>query len=301
MYIHLFLASLALTTTFTLTACSSNDNDDPQPAGGSQFNPNGEPAVDDGQGGGDTTAIAGLWDGSMTEDDTSDVIYWQLDENGVLTRYDYQQDGALDASGENCYVVGDPISVSPEGDDSYSFFNVATTVTLDDETLTIAFIDPDINDLDADGDTSEIPTLSWTKLNTPVAEDLNACTTDETVETDATDENDGMGSADGVDETDLSEGTDTDSNADTPPTSDGETDIADNGGSDDIPFDNTGGIRPLMTRAECETIGGTIIGDIGNGAIHQPEYRCESGEPPVARITYLEGEPIATDGEVCCL
>lgn len=291
MHIQLLLISLAMTTSFTITACSS-DSDDPQPTD-IQFNPDGEQTVDDGQGGGDTSAIAGLWDGSVSEGDATDVIYWDLDVNGVLTRYDYQQDGALAASGDNCYVVGDPISVTPEGDDSYSFFNVATTAVVNDETLTITFLDADVNDLDNDGDTDEMPTLIWTLLSTPLLEDLNACIeeTDQTDITEMTDDTDASGQSDGSDNTngdnDLS-------------TVGGETGITDNDDAD-IPFDNTDAQRPLITRAQCLSEGGSIIGDIGNGAIHQPEYRCESGEPPIARITYLEGEPIAAEGEVCCL
>ena len=260
MHIHLLLISLAMTTTFTLTACGSDTDDDIQlnpdgeQADDIQLNPDGEQAFDDGQGGGDTAAIAGLWDGSITEGEAIDVIYWALDANGVLTRYDYQQDGALAANGENCYLVGNPISVFPEGDDDYSFFNVGTTAVVNDEALTITFIDADVNDLDNDGDTSEIPTLIWTMLNTPLVEDLNPCIEDET---------------------DVIENTD---DTEAPSQSD-----------------------DTMTRAQCSSEGGTIIGDIGDGAIHQPEYRCESGEPPIASITFLEGEPIASEGEVCCL
>jgi len=204
--------------------------------------------------------------------------------------------------------VGDPISVTPEDENTYSFFNVATTVVRSDDTLTITFLDADINDLDNDGDTEEMPTLTWTLLETPLVEDLNACTEDETTTVENTDEGT-------TTETDASQAEDEDSGssaetdpadsptqtsppappADTPEPSDSDAD------GSDIPFDNTDGRRPLMTRAECTGIGGTVIGDIGDGAIHRPEYRCESGEEPVARITYLEGEPIATDGEVCCL
>jgi len=317
MYIQLFLAGLAMTTTFTMTACSSG-SDDPRPTE-SQLNPNAEQMVDDGQGGDDTTAIAGLWDGSVTEGEITDVIYWSLTENGVLTRYDYQQDGAMDATDENCYITGDPISVSAEGDDSYSFFNVAATAIVTDDILTITFIDADINDLDDDDDRDEIPTFVWPRLTTVVLEDLNVCTEEEPDQTDSTD---ASGSSEDsepnvvtdTDTTDTDTNTDTDTDTDTDTNTEtdadsGENDpansgedpvIADNGDAD-IPFDNTDAQRPLITRAQCLSEGGSIIGDIGNGAIHQPEYRCESGEPPIARITYLEGEPIAAEGEVCCL
>ena len=52
--------------------------------------------------------------------------------------------------------------------------------------------------------------------------------------------------------------------------------------------------RPSMTAEECEAQGGQVVGDIGDGAIHRPEYRCESGEPPIASI------PLGVEGSVCC-
>ena len=58
--------------------------------------------------------------------------------------------------------------------------------------------------------------------------------------------------------------------------------------------------RPTMTDAECTAQGGTVVGDIGDGAIHRPDYRCESGQPPIASIKSAEGEPVAIEGSVCC-
>ncbi len=55
-----------------------------------------------------------------------------------------------------------------------------------------------------------------------------------------------------------------------------------------------------LTNAECQAKGGQVIGDIGNGAIHQPDYRCENGEPPIAKIVPGPDEPIAAEGSVCC-
>ena len=79
---------------------------------------------------------------------------------------------------------------------------------------------------------------------------------------------------------------------------------------------NTGGVLPpnvatvgaaiwnnvTMTRQECvDDVPGVVVGDIGNGAVFQPDYRCESnGQPPVAVVIPTADEPIATDGEVCC-
>lgn len=55
-----------------------------------------------------------------------------------------------------------------------------------------------------------------------------------------------------------------------------------------------------LSRAECEAKGAKVVGDIGDGAIHRPDYVCESGKPPLGSIRPAEGEPIATEGEVCC-
>lgn len=58
--------------------------------------------------------------------------------------------------------------------------------------------------------------------------------------------------------------------------------------------------RPSLTNAECEGMGGTVVGDIGDGAIHRPDYRCEGGQPPLGNIRAAEGEPMAIEGAVCC-
>lgn len=58
--------------------------------------------------------------------------------------------------------------------------------------------------------------------------------------------------------------------------------------------------RPKLTAEECEAGGGTVVGDIGDGAIHRPDYRCESGAAPTGSIVPAEGGPIAVEGSVCC-
>jgi hypothetical protein len=62
--------------------------------------------------------------------------------------------------------------------------------------------------------------------------------------------------------------------------------------------------RAEVTRQECLDRNGTIVGDIGNGAIFNDDYVCESsGESPIANIlqpSVESGEPIAIEGEVCC-
>ncbi|MBC8069393.1 MAG: hypothetical protein IAG13_13740 [Deltaproteobacteria bacterium] len=58
--------------------------------------------------------------------------------------------------------------------------------------------------------------------------------------------------------------------------------------------------RPGITAAACEAQGGKVIGDIGDGAIHRPEYKCESGEAPVGSVIPDAGGPVAVEGSVCC-
>jgi len=58
---------------------------------------------------------------------------------------------------------------------------------------------------------------------------------------------------------------------------------------------------PLVTTESCLSMGGTVVGDPGDGSIGSPEYRCPSGDPPIGTIPFLEEEPIAVEGAVCCL
>jgi len=58
--------------------------------------------------------------------------------------------------------------------------------------------------------------------------------------------------------------------------------------------------RPSITAAACEANHGTVVGDIGDGAIHRPEYRCINGAKPTAAISPADGGPIAIEGSVCC-
>lgn len=58
--------------------------------------------------------------------------------------------------------------------------------------------------------------------------------------------------------------------------------------------------RPAVTPEACKASGGVVIGDIGDGAIHRPEYRCPSGAAPTGTIRGPEGGPMAIEGSVCC-
>lgn len=58
--------------------------------------------------------------------------------------------------------------------------------------------------------------------------------------------------------------------------------------------------RPSLTDAECQAKGGTVIGDIGDGAIHKPDYVCANGKPPLGSIRVEGDAPVAIEGSVCC-
>lgn len=63
---------------------------------------------------------------------------------------------------------------------------------------------------------------------------------------------------------------------------------------------SSGGERPSLTAQDCEAAGGTVVGDIGDGAVHRPDYVCASGVAPTGSIRGPEGAPIAIEGSVCC-
>jgi hypothetical protein len=58
--------------------------------------------------------------------------------------------------------------------------------------------------------------------------------------------------------------------------------------------------RPKLTADECTASGGSVVGDIGDGAIHRPDYRCPSGAEPSGSIQSAADEPVAVEGSVCC-
>jgi hypothetical protein len=58
--------------------------------------------------------------------------------------------------------------------------------------------------------------------------------------------------------------------------------------------------RPSVSAADCEAQGGEVVGDIGDGAIHRPDYVCPAGEPPIGSISSEPGAAVAVEGSVCC-
>lgn len=62
-----------------------------------------------------------------------------------------------------------------------------------------------------------------------------------------------------------------------------------------LPPDVTSGDeRPSMSAEECEQQGGTVVGDIGDGAVHRSDYVCPSGGRPIGSV------PLGVEGSVCC-
>jgi len=58
--------------------------------------------------------------------------------------------------------------------------------------------------------------------------------------------------------------------------------------------------RPAITAEECAVKHGIVVGDIGDGAIHRPDYVCPSGQPPLGSIQPAADGPVAIEGNVCC-
>ena len=58
--------------------------------------------------------------------------------------------------------------------------------------------------------------------------------------------------------------------------------------------------RPTLTAEACESSGGAVVGDIGDGATQRPEYRCANGAKPTGNVGASHGGPIAIEGSVCC-
>lgn len=58
--------------------------------------------------------------------------------------------------------------------------------------------------------------------------------------------------------------------------------------------------RKAIAQADCESQGGTVVGDIGDGATQRPGYMCPSGKAPLGSIAPAEGGPTPVEGAVCC-
>jgi len=59
--------------------------------------------------------------------------------------------------------------------------------------------------------------------------------------------------------------------------------------------------RAELSLEECLATGGRVRGDIGDGAIHAPDFVCESsGQPPIGIIRQSSDGAMAIEGAVCC-
>lgn len=60
------------------------------------------------------------------------------------------------------------------------------------------------------------------------------------------------------------------------------------------PIPPAGADRPVLTSEECAARGGSVVGDIGDGATHRPDYLCASGAAPLGNVQ------LGIEGSVCC-
>ncbi len=58
--------------------------------------------------------------------------------------------------------------------------------------------------------------------------------------------------------------------------------------------------RAELTAQACESSGGSVVGDIGDGATQRADYTCPGGAKPTGNIRAAEGGPIGVEGSVCC-
>lgn len=52
--------------------------------------------------------------------------------------------------------------------------------------------------------------------------------------------------------------------------------------------------RPEMSAEQCAEAGAEVVGDIGDGSTHRPDYVCASGAAPIGTV------PVGIEGAVCC-
>ena len=60
------------------------------------------------------------------------------------------------------------------------------------------------------------------------------------------------------------------------------------------------GERNTLSEQECKAQGGSVVGDIGDGATHRSDYVCASGKAPLGDMALPEQGPIPVEGAVCC-
>lgn len=114
-------STICLTTCIAvllLAGCSDDDDADVLP--GDAAGETSEPAPDSdvpenplsSTPGGDTSAIAGLWNARSGVTGQVDERYVQITTDGLYTEYDYRQDDLADDG--NCYLSYGPLTLTPE-------------------------------------------------------------------------------------------------------------------------------------------------------------------------------------------
>ncbi|ASJ71440.1 hypothetical protein [Granulosicoccus antarcticus] len=146
-----------------LAGCSSDDNQPDQtsnPAPDSDVPENPLPSAP----GGDTSAIAGLWDARNGEAGSVDERYVEISTDGVYLEYDFRQDDLADDG--NCYLRSAPLTLTPEdpANNAYSLPDDRTfnaTSSTDGSILSITF--------------AEQPLQDWTAVSGVSTDDLAGC------------------------------------------------------------------------------------------------------------------------------
>lgn len=114
--------------------------------------------------GGDTSAIAGLWNARTGTPGRLDERYVQITADGLYTEYDYRQDDLADDG--NCYLGYGPLTLTPEDattnayslpDDRY----FSATRSEDSSVLNIAFAEESLRE--------------WASVSGVATEDLTGC------------------------------------------------------------------------------------------------------------------------------
>ena len=153
-----------------LAGCSDDDDGEVLPGDGA--GETSEPAPDSdvpenplsSTPGGDTSAIAGLWNASSGATGQFDERYVQITADGLYTEFDYRQDDLADDG--NCYLSYGPLTLTPEDPANmiYSlpddrFFNA--TRNADNTVLSVTFNEQDQQE--------------WTSVTGISAQDLPGC------------------------------------------------------------------------------------------------------------------------------
>ena len=147
------------TALLLLAGCSDNDStpDDSQILPGDQTGETSEPAPEgdvpenplSSTPGGDTSAIAGLWNARSGDVGQIDERYVEITDDGLYTEYDYRQDDL--ASNGNCYISYGPLTLTPEdaATNSYSLPDdryFSATSNEDNSILSIAYAEESLQE-----------------------------------------------------------------------------------------------------------------------------------------------------------